>query len=263
MRGDYAALQTSMYKMKISLEEWESKAHDAEGKNAALERSSSFTKMMDEHNDKMYHVNMAICWKRGVNDAQGLWPDVVNPSLLSYPWQLPIMDPSGKAFGSVPETSCMREPIPGSSSSSSEGGSDEEEDDGGEDSSDELLLWPCMALMAVVSRGSMSDLEGHHGLSSYKQQLICPSVSRAFNPFLKSIKDDSVGNFRFPVCLWVSNGGEAKLYAVIIAILIKQDKSVLNWKSALILKSELKLSELKLSGDIYQKIISGLKETFK
>ena len=46
-------------------------------------------------------------------------------------------------------------------------------------------------------------------------------------------------------------------------ILLKQDKSVLNWKSALILKLELKLSELKLSGDIYQEIISGLKETFR
>ncbi|KAL8113341.1 hypothetical protein AgCh_020602 [Apium graveolens] len=45
-------------------------------------------------------------------------------------------------------------------------------------------------------------------------------------------------------------------------------KSGLNWKSILILKSglkisELKLSKLKLSGDIYQEIISGLKETFR
>ncbi|KAL8093239.1 hypothetical protein AgCh_035216 [Apium graveolens] len=46
-------------------------------------------------------------------------------------------------------------------------------------------------------------------------------------------------------------------------ILPKQDKSVLNWKSVLILKSELKWSELKLSGDIYQEIISGLKGDFQ
>ncbi|KAL8146362.1 hypothetical protein AgCh_004198 [Apium graveolens] len=46
-------------------------------------------------------------------------------------------------------------------------------------------------------------------------------------------------------------------------ILPKQDKSVLNWKSALILKSELKWSELKLSGDIYQEKISGLKGYFQ
>ncbi|KAL8118762.1 hypothetical protein AgCh_016314 [Apium graveolens] len=42
----------------------------------------------------------------------------------------------------------------------------------------------------------------------------------------------------------------------------------LNWKSVLILKSELKISELKLSElkiseDIHQKIISGLKKTFR
>ena len=42
----------------------------------------------------------------------------------------------------------------------------------------------------------------------------------------------------------------------------------LNWKSVLILKLELKilelkLSELKISKDIHQKIISGLKKTFR
>ncbi|KAL8104337.1 hypothetical protein AgCh_028520 [Apium graveolens] len=64
--------------------------------------------MMDEHDDEMRPVNLEIGWNRGVKDAQGVWPDVVDPSLLSCPWQLPFMDLSKQPSGSVPSTSHMR-----------------------------------------------------------------------------------------------------------------------------------------------------------
>ncbi|KAL8102440.1 hypothetical protein AgCh_027069 [Apium graveolens] len=83
---------------------------------------------------------------------------------------------------------------------------------------------------------------------------------------LSQVTSDSIG----PVVLFIDNKSAIDLAKNSVfhgrnnfQILLKQDKSVLNWKSALILKSELKLSELKLSGDIYQEIISGLKDTFR
>ncbi|KAL8109482.1 hypothetical protein AgCh_025541 [Apium graveolens] len=70
--------------------------------------------------------------------------------------------------------------------------------------------------------------------------------------------DELISGGKNPMLLVGSLGDMTQRLSKSFQILLKQDKSVLNWKSALILKSE-----LKLSGDIYQKIISGFKETFR